>query len=347
MFDGYFTMKTILNVLLSAALLQWGGVCYAGLLLLNNGDRISGELIIISDGQLHWQSELMGEMVVPQVNVSGVDARDLFEVELDARRQLNECQLQLRADQHQLLNCQQGIVELGSWKMVAKVSAHPLLQREQWINRGDVAIAARDSVGNTEQQGLAVDLNAEVRRGDKRNTLAANYQTQTDRNVKTVDKRKLDYQYDVFISDKWFVNGIFGWASDYFQDLNRRTLLGGGLGYQFYDTELIRLSVDGGIAYVAEQYSMDDNRDALAARASTDFSAKIGSLGLVFFHRNTFLQVFDQTADWRLQSETGLRLPIIGSLSAQAKLVFDYANIPAEDAHALDRTWLFGVNYNW
>jgi putative salt-induced outer membrane protein YdiY len=333
-------MRAVLLLLLSA-------LSNAGVLLLNNGDHISGELIIISAGELHWQSELMGEVVVPQTNVSGIDARDLFEIELDERRQLTECQLQLRSDQQQLLNCKQGIVQLGSWKMVAKVSARPLLKRDLWKSNGDVAVAIRDSAGNTEQQGVAIDLKTEWRRADKRHTVSANYQAQRDRDIKTADSRKFNYQYDLFISDKWFLRSTLGWESDFFQDLKRRGLLGGGVGYQFFDTELMRLSMEGGFAYVAEQYLADDDRRGLALRAGTDFSAKINSFGLQFFHRNVFLQMFDQNDDWRLQSETGFRLPIIGTLSAQAKLKLDYANIPSEDAKSLDRTWIFGVNYNW
>ncbi|HSB97756.1 MAG TPA: DUF481 domain-containing protein [Spongiibacteraceae bacterium] len=333
--------------LLVTALLFESSICAAGVLLLNNGDHISGELIIIDGGELHWQSELMGEVVVPQINVSGIDARDLFEVELDERRQLTECQLQLRPDQHQLLNCKQGIVEVSSWKTIAKVSARPLIKRDLWKSTGDVSLAIRDSAGNTEQQGIAFDLKTELRRADKRHTLTASYQEQRDRDVKTEDNRELNYQYDLFVSDKWFLRGTLGWERDYFQDLKRRSLLGGGVGYQFFDTELIRLAVEGGLAYVSEQYLADTDRNSLAMRLGTDFSAKINSFGLQFFHRNTLLQMFDQNDDWRVQSETGFRLPIFARLSAQAKLKLDYANIPAEEAKSLDRTWIFGVNYGW
>jgi putative salt-induced outer membrane protein YdiY len=335
------------DIFFSTLWLFASSICTAGVLLLNNGDHISGELIIINDGELHWQSELMGEITAPQSTVVGIDARDLFEVELDERRQLTGCQLQLRRDQQQLLNCKQGIVEISSWKTVAKVSARPLIKRDIWKSTGDVAVALRDSAGNTEQQHVALDLKTELRRADKRHTLTATYQTQNDRNVKTEDNRQLNYQYDLFVSDKWFLRGTVGWERDYFKALKRRSLLGGGVGYQFFDTELMRLAVEGGLAYVTEQYLSDSDRSAMALRLGTDLSVRISSFGLQFFHRNTVLQLFDQTDDWRLQSETGFRLPIFGRLSAQAKLKLDYANIPADEAKSLDRTWIFGVNYGW
>lgn len=344
--------KAVLRTVFSAMVLWLGGgllagsMCSAGVLLLRNGDRISGELIVISDGNLHWQSELMGEVVVPQTNVRGVDARDMFEVELDERRQLTACQMEY-SDDEQLLICKQGIVQISSWRGVARVSARPLIKRDRWRSSGDVAVAVRDSAGNTEQQGIALDVNAAWRRADKRHTVTASYQSQRDREVKTEDNRRLNYQFDLFVSDRWFLRSTVGWESDSFQDLERRGVFGGGVGYQFFDTDLMRLALEGGLAYVTEQYESDADRNSLAWRAGTDFSARISSFGLQFFHRNTFLQMFNRADDWRLQSETGFRLPIVGRLSAQAKLKFDYANVPAEEAEALDRTWSFGVNYGW
>lgn len=319
----------------------------AGVLLLNNGDRISGELIVIVDGQVHWQADMAGEIVVQQVNVVSIEARDLFEVDLDAHRQLSECQLQLRGDREQLLNCKEGEAAISSWKLVNKVSARPLIKREVWRNTGYVSASARDSVGNTEEQDLELDFKMSSRRGSVRHTGLATYDEQRQSSVKTRDDRKLEYQYDYFVSDKWYSNSLVSWERNIFQNLENRLLLGSGIGYQFFDTELIRLSVQGGLGYATEVYADDKDRRALMFRESTDFSYRLNALGLQFFHRNTFLQLFDRQGDWRVQTETGFKLPVIGRLTAQAKLKFDYANIPADDTEALDRTWLFGVSYDW
>lgn len=319
----------------------------AGVLLLVNGDRLSGELIVITDGIVRWQSEMGGEFSVPQINVVGIEARDLFEVELDANRQLSECQLQLRGDRQQLLNCKEGEAQISSWKPVSKVSARPFIAREVWRNTGYISASARDSVGNTDEQDLELDLKIAARRGSIRHTGIAAYDLQRQSDVKTQDDRKAEYQYDYFVSDKWYWNSILSWERNVFQDLSSRTLVGSGIGYQFFDTELIRLSVQATLGYATEIYSEDSDRRALFFRESTDFTYRLNALGLKFFHRNTYLQLFDRNNDWRIRTETGFRLPVIGRLTAQAKLKFDYTNIPADDADALDRTWLFGLNYDW
>lgn len=331
----------------SLFILLYSAASVAGVLSLRNGDRISGELIVIADGQVRWQSDMAGEIAVPQINVVSIEARDLFEVDLDAYRQLSECQLQVRADRQQLLNCKEGEALVNSWKLVNKVSARPFIKRDTWRNTGYISASARDSVGNTEEQDFELDFKMSARRGSVRHTGIAAYDMQRQAGVKSRDNRKLEYQHDYFLSDKWYLNGLFSWELDVFQNLENRTLIGGGVGYQFFDTELIRLSVQGGLGYATEIYADDDDRRAVVFREGTDFSYRLNALGLEFFHRNTYLQLFDRGGDWRLQTETGFKLPVIGRLTAQAKLKFDYANIPADDTDSLDRTWLFGVNYDW
>ncbi len=327
--------------------LLYSATSIAGVLLLKNGDRISGELIIIADGQVRWQSDMAGEIAVPQINVVGIESRDLFEVNLDGRRLLSECQLQVRGDNQQLLNCKEGRAEVSSWKLVNKVSARPLIEHDAWRDTGYVSASGRDSVGNTHEQDLELDLKISARRGSVRHIGTASYDLQRLDGVKSQDDRKAEYQYDYFVSDKWYLNGLLGFERNVFQDLESRTLFGGGLGYQFFDTELIRLSVQGGLGYATEIYANDSDRRALTFRESTDFTYQLNALGLEFFHRNTFLQLFDRNSDWRLETESGLQLPVIGRLTAQAKLKFDYTNIPADGAEAFDRIWLFGMNYDW
>lgn len=333
------------SLLLVAALLAGGAE--AGVLVLKNGDRISGELIVIADGLLRWQGDMAGEITVQQLYVQSIEARDLFEVELDARRQLSGCQLQVRGDGQQLLNCKEGQAEVSAWTQVGKVSARPLIRRDVWRHTGYVTASAREAAGNTEEQAIELDAKASARRGSNRHTALATYGFSQSAGVRTRDDRRAEYQYDRFVSDKWYLNGVLSWEQNVFQDLESRRLFAGGVGYQFFDTDFIRLSVSASLGYGAEEYQREGARRALLFRESTDLTYRLNALGWQFFHRNTLLQMFDQGGDWRVQSETGFRLPVIGRLTAHAKLRFDYANIPAESTDSLDRVWLFGVSYDW
>ncbi len=319
----------------------------AGTLVLGNGDRISGDLIGIYDEQVHWQSDLMGEVVVGQVDVLSIDSESDFRIVLDANRELTNCQLKSADAQQQFLNCEQGMVELNSWRLVQRVSARPLSEPDSWRHKGNIVVAGSDSDGNNEESTLQLDARVELRKGPVRHIATAHYDRTSSADIKTADDRKVAYQFDYFISPKWFFNSNVSWEENQFQSLESRALLGAGLGYQFFDTELIRLSVEVGPALLREKYIDDSDREAAAIRESTDLVIKLNSRGLEFFHRNTVLQSFDASDDWRIETETGFGMPIIGALKAQTMFEYDYSNRPADDAGPLDRSWSFGLNYSW
>jgi putative salt-induced outer membrane protein YdiY len=318
----------------------------AGVLVLGNGDRISGELIGIYDQQVRWQSDLMGEVVVGQVDVRSIDASDHFRVRLDANRELSKCLLQ-SGNGEQWLNCEQGMVALNSWRLVERITARPLNAPDAWRNTGGVTLTGRDRGGNADERNLQVGARIEMRRGAYRHIGGAHYDRTSTDEVKTADSRKLTYQFDYFYSDKWFFNSNWLWEQNEFQSLQQRVLIGAGVGYQFYDTELIKLSFELGPALLLEDLDNDEDRESATLRGSTDLRIRLNRYGLEFFHRNQLLQSLEDGADWRIETDTGFEMPIIGRLKGQTLWEFDYNNRPAQDAGSFDRIWSFGLNYSW
>lgn len=324
----------------------WAAAGQAGVLALDNGDRISGELVAIGDGQVRWRSELFGEISVPQVNVRSIESRGLYEVGIDANRELNACQVQV-VPAGQQLNCEQGTVALTSWRGVQRLSALPLPQRARWRGDGSVSIGARRSRGNIDEDRLDIDTLVELRRDRYRHGLLVEYDFQEAGDITVSDRRRYRYQFDLFVSDRWFYNTELGWERDQFADLAGRATFVAGLGYQFFDTELLRLSIQAGPAYLKEQFIVDDDREAVALRLTTDFRFRLNRAGLEFFHRNRWLQSFSQGDDWELETDTGLKLPIFGNLNAFTQLEYDYDNTPSGEADSKDEVWSVGLSYDW
>jgi putative salt-induced outer membrane protein YdiY len=334
------------RALTAALMLAFAGQAFAGLLLLHNGDRISGELVGVKDGQVRWKSELFGEIWVPQVNVAQMESRGLFEVALDAERHLVDCQVQA-VPGRQLLNCAQGIIDLASWRLVRNVSALPLMQRKPWRSDGSVLVSGSSSSGNFDEDALNIDFSVIVRRDIFRHSLTVDYDRRNFEGQRVEDRDRYFYQYDYFFSDRWYYNGTLGFERSRFADLRRRTLLGGGLGHQFYDTEFVRLSLELGPVYVWEQFITGDDREAPFLRGKVDFSWRLTRGGIEFFHRNALLQSLDQGDDWELETETGLKVPVYGGVKAQLRLEYDYDNLPSEDAEPEERIWSVGLGYDW
>lgn len=318
----------------------------AGVLILHNGDRISGELVSVNGGNLVWRAELFGEISVSQMNVAQVDSRGLFEVALDAERHLSDCQVQ-SVPGRQLLNCAQGIVDLSSWRLVENVSSLPLIQRHPWRSDGSILASGSDTSGNFNERSLSVDLSVVVRRAAFRHSLTVDYDRRRFEGQRVEDRDRYLYQYDYFFSDRWYYSGNLGFERNRFADVRRRTTLGGGLGHQVYDTEFVRLSLELGPVYMWEQFIAADDREATFLRAKTDFNWRLTRGGIEFFQRSALLRSFDQGDDWELETETGFKVPVYGGVKAQLKLQYDYDNLPSEDAQPDERIWSVGLGYDW
>lgn len=325
------------------------GQAYAGTIILSNGDRLSGELMEIVEGQVRWHSPMLGEITLPQINVASIETRKQYHVQLGSEQRLSSCVLQLQPEQRrQVLNCREGLVEITDWQLIARVSDLPLLERDRWRSNGFVTAAAKNSSGRVEQEAYALDLRVELRHGDHRNTLVTEYDVEHSGGAKIIDQYKFSYQYDRFVSEQVFLHGSYAAEHNEFREWSSRETFGAGVGYQFFNTGLASLSMETGLAWQREDMRSQNDKKLLAWRLNTDFRWLVSRFGLEFFHRSIYLQSLDYGADWDFESDTGFKLPLIGRLSSEVKLEYDYDNnAPSEGVEKLEQTWSAGLRYDW
>lgn len=343
----------LLTILFCSSLI-WAVDGWADTIVLGNGDRISGELLEIIDGEVRWHSPLLGEIRLPQVSVKAIETRKPYHVQLGTEQRLSNCVLQGRSqDGRQVINCDDGPVEVSDWQLVARVSDLPLLERDRWQSSGFVTASAKKVSGTVEQEAYALDTRIELRRGKHRNTLTGEYDVERNGGERIVDQYKFSYQYDRFIFDQVFVHGSVGVERNAIREWSGRQTLGAGLGYQFFDTGLASLAMETGLTRVntdrrdmEEAQHLPDAR-TLAWRLNTDFRWVISRFGLEFFHRSVYLQSLERGSDWEFGSDTGFKLPLIGRLGSEIKLEYDYDNAPAEGVDELEQVWSAGLRYDW
>ena len=57
---------------------------------------------------------------------------------------------------------------------------------------------------------------------------------------------------------------------------------------------------------------------------------------------------FEKGEDYEINTTTGFKYPINGSLSSIVQMEYNYDNLPAETVvDKVDQEWSIGVNYNW
>lgn len=83
-------------------------------------------------------------------------------------------------------------------------------------------------------------------------------------------------KYDHFVTRKWYAYTNADFQNDKFKDIQLRSTLGIGTGYQFIESEKTNLSLEGGLTYVQTDFIVAPDDDYPAGRWATPGSARKG-----------------------------------------------------------------------
>lgn len=319
---------------------------HADRIYFSDGESITGALVGIDEGKVKWASAILGEVTADQRHVEYIESGDHFDLKLTGE-ELSNCWMFVQRDK-QHLHCDEGVRPLSDWKLVI-AAGETLAERPPMLHRkGDVVLALEDSSGNSDITKYDVNARTELRYLDTRHTIGLRYQDESADGDKTRESWLGTYQYDQFFTEQWFATGNAFYETDKFRELDQRTSVGLGMGYQFLETSYFDLLGKGTLNYVNEDFTTGRSNSRPAFLWNLDFAWRVDGEGVELFHRHVMLQSFEQGDDYEINTTTGFRYPINGSLSSVIQLEYNYDNLPAEETvDKIDRKWSVGVNYAW
>ena len=319
---------------------------FADRLHFNDGESITGAMLGIADGQVQWNSAILGDLYIDLHHVRYIESGDHFDIEITGDEMSNCWMFLQRGKQH--LHCDEGIQQLADWKLVV-AAGHTITEPQPWLKKkGSFIVALEDASGNTDITKYDINARTEMRYLDSRHTIGLRYQDESSNGDKTRESWLGSYQYDQFLTEQWFATGNAFYEEDKFRDLDQRASVGAGLGYQFLETAYFDLLGKGTLNYVNEEFTTGIKRERPAVLWNLDFAWRVNGEGMEVFHRHTIMQSFKQGDDFEINTISGLKYPINGSLSSVIQLEYNYDNLPAElIIDKVDRKWSVGVNYDW
>lgn len=301
---------------------------FAGQVLLNNGDRLTGTVTQMTGGVVTVQTDLAGEVKVPLANIRSIKTDKAVRVQ--------------QADGNVT---EQTLTESTDLSKVTAINP-PEPEKPRW--KGEISAAMIYSRGNTNSDSYSVSTKLSKRTEKDRTTLKADAARQKERTtsgteVVTEDWFKGSGKYDYFLSKKWYLFGQGRYETDKVANLDQRTVLGGGLGYQWIDTDRTHLSIDAGLARVEETYegTQGDNT-SLSASAGYDFDHKFNDT-FSFISGLTYYPSTEDVADYYLTSSHELRAKINDHLFTNFRVLFDYDDTPATGQDSTDVKYIFGI----
>jgi putative salt-induced outer membrane protein YdiY len=323
---------------------------FADEVYFKNGDRLSGQIVRLTDGKLVLKSKVAGEVTVSLADIQTFSSEEPVEIHLKDGTVLHQPVAAAEPNEFSLRT--EAPVQPQSFPLAQVVSINPPpAAKPKWT--GSVSAAVSTTTGNTETSSVTGSVSLARRTQQDRTTAQADIakSSQTDPDTgegrTTEDWWRLLGQYDYFFTKKFFVFGNGRYEKDDIARLDRRVVVGGGGGYQWIETDKTALSTNLGLASLFEKYKNEpETNNQLSVQAGYSFMHQLWE-NTKFLNDLTWYPSVDEFSDFFLTSTAEVRTSLSKSMFANFRVIFNYDATPAQDREKTDVKYLFGVGLNF
>lgn len=311
-------------------------IAFADQVLLKNGDRLSGSVIAKRGNTLIFNTSYAGELKIDWDEVDQLNTDKPVAVMLQ-----DESYQQLAL----ATRSQTDRADMPALGDIAYINPNPEESGRGYRVSAKANFAYTQSEGNSASDQLHADAEMIVRARDYRLTLGGEMDQASVDKKKADDSRRAYGSYDRFFNRREFLFTHGQLQNDRFRDIELRAIVGGGYGYQVFDTETTHLALKAGLDMVnLDRYNAPRERFA-ALGWHIDLEHKLARSDIELFHAQDGYRSLSRAASVLVQTRTGLRFPLSGGLHALTQLNLDWESDPAPGRKKLDSKVLIGIGY--
>ena len=303
--------------------------------LLVNGNAVTGEIESLEFGSLRYDTDSMGTVSISWEDIVSVTSNQQLQVELtDGRRYFGNFSSSDERFQIKVVT-QSETVELST-NQIVRVT--PIITDDLFWRRleGDISfglVAQKSSEVTT--MNLASDIRYRTREYLVGLVLNSAITDQPTEETKTRQNVGLNYQR--FRPNRWFTDWFTSWESNDELGIQSRVLAGGGIGRYLVQTNTKQFSITGGLVATRESFIGDDESTTqaegkLQIRYLTRHLDPDSSLS---FTTNIFplLKDFSQ---YRAETDISLKREFVNDLFFEVLLYHSYVSEPPTGAESGD-----------
>ncbi len=333
-----------------ACILTCATAAFSDEIQLKNGDRLSGQIVSLTEGKLVLKSQLAGEITINLSDIRTFSSDAPIEIHLKDGTVLH--QPVTAAEPNEFSISAGEPLKPQSFKLADVASINPPpAPRPKWT--GNLTGSVSSTHGNTTAESVSAGFSAARRTEKDRTTAGADYaksdteDRDTGEEETTEDWWRARAQYDYFFTKKFFGFGNGRYERDDIALLDRRVVVGGGGGYQWLETEKTAFSTSLGLASVYEKFDNEtDSNSELSLQAGYNLNKSLGK-NLRFVHDLTYYPSLEQFSDYYLTTTGELRTNLTKRVIASLKVIFNYDTSPATDQGSTDVKYLLGVGLSF
>ena len=344
--------RTCLNSGILAGLLVFlfSGIANADELHMKNGDRLQGTIVSMSLGKLVFKTSYAGEITIKWDQVRKLTTEKPLEAYLR-----NEDTLigKIETTEDGTLILQPADGSPSAPIPLAQVKTlEPLKKKGKWHLNGNISAGASKETGNTNTQKFSLTANATISNSLNAVKLYAQFKKEWNKGKLSKNQGLGSATYKRFFTKKWFGFGNGTAQMDTFKSMDLLGNIAVGPGYQFYRSQRINLAAQIGPAYGYERYTTpqsfldgESENSYIAGYWAMDFDMWFFKKFFQVFHHNDILYDFQDSANWKLRTRTGIRIPMVLKLFASFQLNYDYVNQPADGRVKNDQEGVIGLGW--
>lgn len=323
-------------MIFSIALLQ-GQAAYADVLILKNGDRITGDIKRIWDSQITIEPGYSDEFKVDVSAVDHIESDREFEIELEDGTGMVAQLIGVDSEGNQLVKAAE--------ETVAVPLAHlfELDEPDEDFNwESNVDFSAALNSGNTDSYNTKLRADTTVKLADHRHIGEITLFREEQSGVATQEQDLFKYDYNWLFGESWFFSAKLSFERDPIIELHSRVILSAGIGRDIWNTPRRELSVQLGAGAQTEEIGPVSTENGVltwSLRYRQDFFSD----DLELYHNNSFTSNVSGRTNTSYKTTTGLRYEITDLLFANLSVDFDYETDPVDVAENEDVALLVGV----
>lgn len=318
-------------------LLGWAAPASAApktdVVVLENGDRITGEVKGMQQGQLEFKTDAAGTLFIEWARIVSLRTDQFVQVELQSGLRLSGVAPKPGDERTLVLLDGDGKPQQASFATIVRLDpierGHILQRLDGYVTAGYNYTKSNDLQQLTLAAG--VGSRTELREWSLDGSATVTSQDGNDDS----NRYSLGGWWRRLMPDRWFLQGFGGFESNDELALDLRGMAGGAYGRYLVQTQRQEWAAYTGLAYTREKYQGEEQQDSLEAVIGTQYS---------FFRFDSpeasvdaTLNVFPSlTESGRVRSEGKLRsrYELVNDLFFEVSLYGSYDSDPGEQAES-------------
>jgi putative salt-induced outer membrane protein YdiY len=311
---------------------------HADEILLTNGDRITGTVVSLAGDTLTVDTAY-GTVRIPRGAVAGLVVTDPILITIGQADPV-EVRIAAGSAPGQVVLTPGGPTPLT--QIVALARPQPPITVNGGTNAGFI-----NTGGNTDVRSLRLDGDVVVRQTLNRYSAAGAINRASESDTETAENWNSAFNYDRFLTERLFLNGNAIFTNDRFRDLDLRTALGAGVGYQLLNTARATLTANAGLGWVNDNFEEGVDEDYTAARESAALLLTAIPGRVAFFHQHDGYFGIEGEDNLFFRTRNGVRLSIVAGFVTTLQHDLDYDRSPAPGRETTDRTLALTFGYRF